>query len=56
MGQEEWVRALSDVELATIALELEERAELFAQSTRTLVNDELRRRKMPPLGMCKARH
>lgn len=46
-NQEEWLRALPDVELLAVAQELQERAEQFDAKTRQRVNDELRRRKMP---------
>lgn len=49
-GRPEWLVDMTDDELKVIARELEARAEQFSPETRLLVNDELRRRKMPVLG------
>jgi hypothetical protein len=54
-NQESWLRELTDAELATLAVELQERAEQFAAETRMRVNDELRRRKMPTIGAGRSR-
>jgi hypothetical protein len=56
MSQEEHLRALSDAALLALAGELQERAEQFDSQTRMLVNDELRRRKMPLVGAGRSRH
>jgi len=56
MSQEAWLRQLPDAELAALVAELEERAEQFSMATRAAVNDELRRRKMPLLGVGRSRH
>jgi len=56
MSQQEWLRLLSDAELAAVVAELEARAEQFSMATRAAVNDELRRRKMPLLGVGRSRH
>jgi hypothetical protein len=50
MNQEDRLRAHTDEELLDIAHELEARAEQFDAKTRQIVNDELRRRKLPLLG------
>lgn len=49
------MRTLTDEELQTIAQELHDRAEQFSPDTRLVVNDELRRRKMPTVGIGKSR-
>ncbi len=41
------LRKMTDAELAAIVAELEERADLFDAKTRQLLNDELRRRRLP---------
>lgn len=56
MSQDDWLRRLTDAELAAVVSELEERAEQFSMTTRQQVNDELRRRRMPVLGVGKSRH
>lgn len=55
MPQEDWLRGLTDNELKAIVEEAGERAEFLDAPTRTLINDELRRRKMPLLGFGKSR-
>lgn len=55
MAQDDWLRALTDKELQTIAQELHDRAEQFSPDTRMRVNDELRRRKMPTVGVGRSR-
>jgi hypothetical protein len=47
MAQDAWLRDMTDQELAVLASEVEERE--ADPKTRQLVNDELRRRKLPPL-------
>jgi len=54
-GNPEWLRVMKDNELTALAKELEERAEQFDAATRQMVNDELRRRKMPTLGFGRSR-
>lgn len=49
-GRPEWLRDLSNRELTVLATELEARAEQFDSDTRSKVNDELRRRKLPLIG------
>jgi hypothetical protein len=56
MNQQEWLRHLSDAELTALVEEVQERAEQFSAQTRSLINDELRRRKMPVIGVGKSRH
>lgn len=56
MSEDDWLRQLTDAELAIVVHELEERAEQFSMATRQVVNDELRRRKLPLLGVGKSRH
>lgn len=55
-GDPGWLREMSDGELSELAQELEGRAEQFNAATRQLVNDELRRRKLPLLGFGRSRH
>lgn len=50
------LRDHTDVELLVIAGELQERAEEFDARTRQAVNDELRRRKLPVVGVGRSRH
>lgn len=56
MSQEQWLRSMRDDDLAVLVVELEARAEEFDTKTRSLVNDELRRRKMPLVGFGRSRH
>jgi hypothetical protein len=56
MSQDDWLRHLTDDELRGLVAELEERAEQFSMTTRQLVNDELRRRKLPVIGVGRSRH
>lgn len=55
-GNPDWLQAMSDSELKALVKELEERSEQFDTQTRSLVNDELRRRKMPTIGFGKSRY
>lgn len=52
----DWLRKLSDAELAAVVAELEGRAEQFSADVRVQVNDELRRRRMPLIGFGRSRH
>ena len=54
-GNPEWLRAMTNEELTAVAMELEARAEQFDSQTRQLVNDELRRRKLPTIGFGRSR-
>jgi hypothetical protein len=56
VSQEDWLRGLSNAELEALADELQERAEQFDSQARMRVNDELRRRKMPLIGVGRSRH
>jgi hypothetical protein len=56
MSQEDRLRTMSDDELAVVVAELQARAEEFDSKARSLVNDELRRRKMPLVGFGRSRH
>ena len=49
-GNPDWLRDHTDEELLLIAREMEVRAEQFDSNARQLVNDELRRRKLPTIG------
>lgn len=55
-GNPDWLRDMTDDEVLSVAAELEARAEQFNAATRQLVNDELRRRKLPLLGFGRSRH
>lgn len=55
-GNPDWLKEHTDTELLAIAADLEARAEQFDSATRQLVNDELRRRKMPTIGVGTSRH
>lgn len=55
-GRPEWLHGMSDQELLVVVAELEARAEQFDANTRLLVNDELRRRKLPTISFGKSRH
>lgn len=56
MTMADWLRGHTDAELLAIAGELQERAEQFDARARQAVNDELRRRKMPLVGVGRSRH
>ena len=49
-GNPGWLRDHTDDELLVIAREMEVRAEQFDSNARQLMNDELRRRKLPIIG------
>lgn len=49
-GNPDWLRGHTDEEILCIAREMEMRAEQFDSQARQLMNDELRRRKLPLLG------
>jgi hypothetical protein len=55
-GNPDWLRDMTDDELLTVADELHHRAEMFEAGTRLLVNDELRRRKLPLIGYGTSRY
>jgi hypothetical protein len=55
-GRSEWLEVMTDAELTATAHELETRAEQFDAGTRMLVNDELRKRRMPLLGFGNSRY
>lgn len=55
-GRSEWLEVMTDDELKAVAHELETRAEQFDAGTRQLVNDELRKRRMPTLGFGSSRY
>lgn len=50
------LRLHTDEELLIVAAELQERAEQFDAKTRQAINDELRRRRLPVVGMGRSRH
>lgn len=50
------LRDHTDAELLAIAGEMQERAEQFSAEARLQVNDELRRRKLPVIGVGTSRH
>lgn len=54
-NQEDWLREMTDEELMLTVQELESRAEQFSSETRMRFNDELRRRKMPLIGVGRSR-
>lgn len=49
-GNPDWLKDHTDAELLAIAAEMEARAEQFDAGARQLMNDELRRRKLPTIG------
>ena len=49
-SQEDRLRGLTDDELRAVVVEIEGRPDQFDQKVRTLVNDELRRRRWPLVG------
>ena len=55
-GNPDWLKDHTDAELLVIAADLEKRAECFDANTRQLSNDELRRRKLPLVGVGTSRH
>lgn len=55
-GNPDWLRHHSDEELLLLAAEMEARAEQFSPEARSVMNDELRRRRLPILGFGTSRH
>lgn len=55
-GNQDWLKEHSDEELLEIAREMEARAEQFNSQARQIMNDELRRRRLPLLGFGKSRY
>lgn len=55
-GNPDWLRDHTDEELLEIAREMQARAEQFDGNARQLVNDELRRRKLPTIGYGTSRY
>lgn len=55
-GNPDWLADHTDDEVLAIARDLEARAECFNAATRQLVNDELRKRKLPLIGAGTSRH
>jgi len=55
-GSQDWLKGHTDDELLEIAREMEARAEQFNSQARQVMNDELRRRKLPILGFGKSRY
>lgn len=55
-GNPEWLRGHTDTELLAMAAEMESRAEQFSPEARMLLNDELRRRKLPIIEIGRSRH
>lgn len=55
-GNPDWLRDHTDEELLAIAAEMEARAEQFSPEARSVMNDELRRRRLPTLGFGTSRH
>lgn len=55
-GNPDWLKDHTDEELLVIVREMEARAEQFDTPTRSLINDELRRRKLPTVGFGKSRY
>lgn len=55
-GNPDWLKKHTDEELLAIAHEMEMRAEQFNSEARMVMNDELRRRKLPILGFGTSRY
>jgi hypothetical protein len=55
-GNPNWLRGHTDEEIQAIAQEMFERAEQFSAEARSLMNDELRRRKLPIISYGTSRH
>lgn len=55
-GNPNWLRDHTDDELLAIAREMEARAEQFDGHARQMLNDELRRRKLPTIGFGTSRY
>jgi hypothetical protein len=55
-GNPDWLKGHTDDEVLAIAHEMETRAEQFSPDARMVMNDELRRRKLPLLGYGTSRY
>jgi hypothetical protein len=55
-GNPDWLRGHTDEEIQAIAHEMYERAEQFSPEARSLLNDELRRRKLPIVEIGTSKH
>lgn len=55
-GNPDWLRGHTDDEIQAIAQEMFERAEQFSAEARSLMNDELRRRRLPIISYGTSRH
>jgi hypothetical protein len=55
-GNPDWLRRHTDEEIQAIAQEMFERAEQFNAEARMLLNDELRRRKLPIVEIGTSKH
>lgn len=55
-GNPDWLRGHTDEEILAIAREMEARAEQFDSQARQVMNDELRRRKLPPISYGSSRY
>lgn len=55
-GKPEWLRGHTDEELMVLAREMEARSEQFDSGARQLLNDELRRRKLPLISFGSSRY
>lgn len=55
-GNPDWLKEHTDEELLVIVHDMETRAEQFSPEARQMLNDELRRRKMPLIGFGKSRY
>lgn len=55
-GNPDWLKGHTDAELLAIARDMENRAEQFNSEARQIMNDELRRRKLPLLGYGTSRY
>jgi hypothetical protein len=55
-GRSDWLRDHTNEELLAIAAEMEARAEQFDSGARQVMNDELRRRKLPTIGFGTSRY
>lgn len=54
-GNPDWLRGHTDEEILAIAREMESRAEQFDSKARQVMNDELRRRKLPTISFGSSR-
>lgn len=55
-GNPDWLKDHTDEELLAIVREMEARAEQFNSEARQIMNDELRRRKLPLIGFGTSRY